>query len=58
MARKSFSKEVGLKLEYRKDKGKEQHKQKQRSNEYGETAVSDRQARITVGEEREIELNR
>lgn len=55
---KSFSKEVGLKLDYKKDKRKEQHKRKQRSNEYGQTVVSDRQARITVGEERETELNR
>lgn len=58
MTRKRFSEEVGLKLDYKKDKGKEQHEWKHRSNEYGKTAVSDRQARITVGEEREIELNR
>jgi len=58
MARKRFSEEVGLKLDYKKDKWKEQHEWKQRSNEYGKTAVSVRQARITVREEREIELNR
>lgn len=34
MARKSFMEEVGLQLGYKKDKGKEQHAQKQ-SNEYG-----------------------
>lgn len=42
MARKSFMKEVGLKLGYKKDKGKEQYMQKQRSNEYSKTAESDR----------------
>lgn len=40
------------------DKGKEQHVQKQRSNECGKTTVFDRQARIPVGEEWEIKLNR
>lgn len=58
MARKSFNEEAGLKLDYKKGKRKEQHERKQRSNEYGKTAVSDRQARITVGEEKKIELNR
>lgn len=32
---KSFLEEVGLKSDHKKDKGKEQHEQKQWSNEYG-----------------------
>lgn len=50
--------EVGLKRGYKKDKGKEQHAQTQRSNEYGKTAVCNRQARSPAGEEREIKLKR
>lgn len=35
MARKIFSKEVGLKSGHPEDKWKEQHAQKRQSNEYG-----------------------
>lgn len=55
-ARKGFMEEATVKLSYKKNKGKKQNEQNQRSNEYGKTAKCERQAGIPVGEEWEVKL--
>lgn len=57
MARKSLIK-VGLKLGYKKDKGKNSTREGRVVSMTKRQCLLDRQARIPVGEEWEIKLNR